>query len=501
MEQEMNQYSNLLKSLHQVARKSDCYLIARIQDKKTKLVNVLNNKLEAAAKSHIKGIGMRIFTKTGHTAFGSTDDLQNEKQVIQLLEKIIVSAKKARKLKFSVNKEIFKLKPVKDIVIPETEYDLDEIELQQIEKNLIDINKEARKMLLCEAQSIFSIEEEMWRITRSDGTDIIFKIPRSFLLTALNYKKQNQAIRRTVRMSGKSYEILFNKDIRSKIIKQIENLSKEMPKLIKAPVYKSGNYDLLLDAGLAGALIHEAFGHAAESDDIFAGSILGKNKKILKNKKVANSVVSIYDYATENERGFYPYDSQGVKREKITIVDKGILKQAISDVYTAKKIGAILTGGAKAESYASIPLPRMSNTILEVEKVINDKALSKSVVDISIKDIQNALIRNKIFEDKEKIIYLKGSRGGQVDTTKGTFMLGADALYEITKNTIKLFKPASFSGITLGALESIEFALGEKSDLLSPGTCGKMEQWAPVSDASNKFVFMSANKDVTIGGE
>ncbi len=216
---------------------------------------------------------------------------------------------------------------------------------------------------------------------------------------------------------------------------------------------------------------------------------------------MANSVVSIYDFATENERGFYPYDSQGVKREKITIVDKGILKQAISDVYTARKINAELTGGAKAESFASIPLPRMSNTILEIEKVINGKALSKSAIDISVQDIQNTLIKNGIFKNREKIIYLKGSRGGQVDTTKGTFMIGADALYEITKNSIKLFKPASFSGITLGALKSIEFALGGKSDLLSPGSCGKFEQWAPVSDTSNKFVFIAANKNVTIGGE
>jgi TldD protein len=444
---------------------------------------------------------MRIFTKTGHTAFGSTDNLQDEKQVSELLKKIIFSAKKAQKLKFSANKEIFKLKPVKDIVIPKTEYNFDDIKLKQIEKNLIDINKEARKMLLCEAQSIFNIEEEIWRITRSDGTDIIFKIPRSFLLTALNYKKQNQAIRRSVRMSGKSYEILFNKNIRSKIIKQIKSLSKEMPKLIKAQVYKSGNYDLLLDAGLAGVLIHEAFGHAAESDDIFAGSILSRNKKIREGEQVANKVVSIYDYASENERGFYPYDSQGAKREKITIVDKGILRQSISDIYTAKKINAKLTGGAKAETYASIPIPRMSNTILEIEKVIDDKLLSKSVIDISNKDIQSALIKNGIFKDREKIIYLKGSRGGQVDTHKGTFMIGADALYEITKNSIKLFKPASFSGITLGALKSIEFALGGKSDLLSPGSCGKFEQWAPVSDTANKFVFMSTNKDVTIGGE
>jgi len=348
-------------------------------------------------------------------------------------------------------------------------------------------------------ESFFNIEQEIWRITRTDGTDITFKIPRSFLLSFLTYKNQNQAIERSVRTAGKSYEILFNKDCRKKIIKQMKNLSAKMPKLIRAPVYKSGNYDLLLDAELAGTLIHEAFGHSAESDIIFTGSILSKNKKILKNKKVANSVVSIYDCSDENQRGFYPYDSQGVKREKITIVDKGILKQAISDVYTAKKINAELTGGSKAEFYSSIPVPRMSNTVLEIKKIIDDKMLSKDITDISVKDIQKILIKYGIFKNRKKIIYIQGTTGGQVSTQKGTFMLGINSLYEITKNSIKLYKPAAFSGATLGALCSIKFALGGKADSF-PGTCGKAGQNAPVSDTANKFVFIAANKNVKIGG-
>ena len=178
--------------MHQVARKSDCYLIARIQYKKTKLVNVLNNKLESAQKSIIKGIGLRIFTKTGHTAFGSTDGLQDEKQVIQLLEKVVLSANKAQKLKFSANKEIFRLKPVKDIVIPKTEYNFDDIKLQQIKNSLVDLSRQTKKMGFIATENFFIIEEEMWRITRSDETDIIFKIPRSFLLNAFTYKEQGK---------------------------------------------------------------------------------------------------------------------------------------------------------------------------------------------------------------------------------------------------------------------------------------------------------------------
>ena len=131
MKELLSEYSPLLKYLHQIALKSDCYLIARIQEQKTKSVNVIDSKIETARKDYLKGIGMRIFTKTGHNAFGSIDDILNKNEVIKLLEQIISSAKKAQKLKFAINKEIFKLKPTRDIIIPKTKYSFDEIKLDK----------------------------------------------------------------------------------------------------------------------------------------------------------------------------------------------------------------------------------------------------------------------------------------------------------------------------------------------------------------------------------
>jgi len=496
----LSEYSSLLKNLHQIARKGDCYLIARIQEQKTKFVNIIDDRIETARKDYIKGIGMRVFTKTGYNAFGSIDNIRNKNEVIKLLKQIIVSAKKAEKLKFATNKEIFKLKPSKDIIIPKTEYSFESLKLGQIKKTLININKKAKEFLPVKANSLFNITEEIWRITRSDGTDISFKIPRSILYCVLTYKKNSQIIQRSARTAGKSYEILLDKQIQQKLIKEIKRITTIMPKLIKVPVYKSGSYDLLLDAGMAGVLIHEAFGHAAESDHLYQGSILSKKRKILKGKKVASSVVSIYDYADENDRGFYPYDSQGVKRKKITIVKKGILREAISDIYTATKTGASLTGGSKAEFYSSIPIPRMSNTILEVEKVLDDKLFSKDLVDISAQDIKNFLVKRGILKGRKKIIYLQGTMGGQVDILEGTFMLGTNALYEFTKDSVKLFKPASFSGTTLEALRSIKFALGRRNSG-QLGSCGKAGQIVPVSDSANKFVFIATDEKIKIGGK
>lgn len=491
----LTQYTPLLKKLHKIAKKNDCYLIARIQKKRAKQINVLNEKLESVKTSNIIGIGMRVFTKTGHNAFGATDNMNDDNEIVNSLKQIISLAKKSQKFNFATNKEIFRLKPIKDIVIPETEYAFSQIKTHEIEKILIDINKETKKLIPAVAETIFNIEEEIWRISRTDGTDIIFKIPRSSLYSILTYKKNNKTIQRHSRIGGLSYEILLNKKLLKELQQQIKELSEIMPKLINAPIYKSGNYDLLLDAELAGTLIHEAFGHATESDVLYQGSILSKNKKILKNKKVASSIVSIYDYAKENERGFYPYDSQGVKRKKITIVQNGILKQSISDIYTAKKINAPLTGGSKAEFYNSVPVPRMSNTILEIKNIISDENLSN----ISIQNIQKNLIKNNILKTNTKIILLQGGGGGQVDTQKGTFMLGSNVLYELTKKSIRMFQPSSFSGTTLKTLQSIKFAIGKKKSI--GGTCGKAGQWAPCSETSNEFIFIQKNKEINIGGK
>ncbi len=489
------QYSSLLVTLQQIALRSDCYLIARIQDKKSKFVNVVGDKIEQARKDHIKGIGMRIFTKNGNNAFGSIDDINNEKEVIECLKQIIYSAKQAEKFNFDKNKEIFKLKPNKDIVIPQTKYSFDGIELNEIKNRLVYLNKKVKEIIPAVVNSFFNIEEEVWRITRSDKTDVSFKIPRSFFYANLTYKKDSQTIQRLLRLSGKSYEILLEGKNIDQLIEKAKDLASIFPKLIEAPKYKSGHYDLLIDADLAGVLIHEAFGHAAESDSSLYGSVLSKKGKFLKGKKVASSVVSIYDYAKEDERGFYPYDSQGVKRKKIKIVDKGILKESISDVYTAKITGQSLTGGSKAEFYTSIPVPRMSNIVLKIEKIIDGAFLRK---DTSVEKFHKLLIDKKILKGSRKIIYLQGSSGGQVDPTKGVFMLGTNVLFELTKDSIKLCKPASFSGSILEALKSIKFGIGKYSNF--PGSCGKANQWVPVSNTANQFVFISKNKGIKIGG-
>lgn len=89
-----------------------------------------------------------------------------------------------------------------------------------------------------------------------------------------------------------------------------------------------------------------------------------------------------------------------------------------------------------------------------------------------------------------------GSRGGQVDQQKGNFQFGSVVSFKLTKDSITLLKPVSFSGLTLKALSSVELAFGDA--VTFPGVCGKWGQRVIMS-AKAPMLLLSPNKHVTIG--
>jgi TldD protein len=116
-------------------------------------------------------------------------------------------------------------------------------------------------------------------------------------------------------------------------------------------------------------------------------------------------------------------------------------------------------GGARAESYAVRPLVRMSNTFIEKG-------------DYSFEEI---------IEDIDRGIYAKGTRGGQVDTAKGSFQFSAQEAFLIEKGKITMpLRDVSLSGMTLQILKNID-AVGKDFILGDPGFCGK-GQLVPVGD-------------------
>ena len=201
--------------------------------------------------------------------------------------------------------------------------------------------------------------------------------------------------------------------------------------------------------------IHEALGHAVESDLILQNDSILKGKL---NEKIGSDIVNIVDDPTKDGFGYYAYDVEGVKTHKNQLVKDGELVSLLSSRESSTKLNMTSSGNARS-SISDQPIVRMSNTYLEPG-------------DLSFEEL---------IEDIPDGIYLKGSRGGQVDTGKGIFQFNAVESYEIKNGEIgQTLRDVSLSGNILETLKNVD-GLGNDFKL-SVGFCGKGGQVAPVGD-------------------
>ena len=218
-----------------------------------------------------------------------------------------------------------------------------------------------------------------------------------------------------------------------------------------------GRFTVVTDPRLTGVFAHEAIGHACEADAIVA------EESILRGRlggKVGSDLVTICDDSTlPGGWGSRTYDSEGVKTQKRTLVEKGILRSFIYDRKSAGKLRVNSNGGARVQSYAYPPIVRMSNTYV----MPGDESLEE------------------LLEGINYGILLKGTRGGAVDVARGVFQFNAEEARLIEKGepTSPLLN-VSMSGLILETLSNIT---GISNDFeLSIGTCGKSGQGVPVGD-------------------
>ncbi len=240
-------------------------------------------------------------------------------------------------------------------------------------------------------------------------------------------------------------------------------------RLLKAELPPSGKFPVVMDPDLTGVFIHEALGHAAEADLIL------QNDSILKGKmdsQIGSPNVTIIDDASMDAFGYYPYDAEGVKTRENILVQDGVLKSLLSSRETASQLNITPSGNARS-SVADQPIVRMSNTYLK----------------------PGALEFDEILEDMTNGIYLRGSRGGQVDTGKGVFQFNAAESFLIENGEVtKPLRDVSLSGNILEMLMKVD-AVG--SDFkMGVGFCGKAGQTAPVGDGGPHVRVTEA----TVGG-
>jgi TldD protein len=226
-------------------------------------------------------------------------------------------------------------------------------------------------------------------------------------------------------------------------------------RLLDANTPPSGTFPVLLDPELTGVFIHEALGHASEADLILQKDSILEGKM---NTQIGSEIVNIIDDASMDAFGYYAYDVEGVKTSENVLVKDGTLISLLSSRETASKLGIKPSGNSRS-SLGDQPIVRMSNTYLKPGE-------------LSFEELK---------EDIKYGIYLKGSRGGQVDTGKGIFQFNAAESCLIENGEItEPLRDVSLSGNILEILMKVD---GVGSDFhMGVGFCGKSGQTAPVGD-------------------
>ena len=219
----------------------------------------------------------------------------------------------------------------------------------------------------------------------------------------------------------------------------------------------AGIMDVVLGPGWPGVLLHEAVGHGLEGDfnrkgtSAFAG---------LMGQRVAAPGVTVLDDGTiPDRRGSITVDDEGTPSGKTVLIEDGILVGYMQDRQNARLMGVKPTGNGRRESFAHIPMPRMTNTYMLGGNADPDSLVS---------------------EVKDGILAI-GFGGGQVDITSGKFVFSCTEAYRV-KNGVRgaSIKGATLIGDGATALKQIR-AIGNDM-ALDPGigNCGKAGQWVPV---------------------
>ncbi|MCX7989791.1 MAG: TldD/PmbA family protein [Aquificaceae bacterium] len=228
--------------------------------------------------------------------------------------------------------------------------------------------------------------------------------------------------------------------------------------MLRARPAPAGTFTVVLSGQAGGTMIHEAVGHGLEADLVQKGLSVYKDRL---GQRVASELVTVIDDATlESHNGSFAVDDEGTPAQRTVLIEKGYLVGYMHNRLTAMKEGRQSTGNGRRQSYAHIPMVRMTNTYIAPGK-----------------DNPEDIIR----DTKRGILVVKMG-GGEVNTVTGDFVFEVMEGYMIEGGEITHpIRSATLIGNGPKALQDVE---GVGSDLgWTIGTCGKDGQGVPVTDA------------------
>jgi len=495
----LREYDEIIEKVLATAKSEGLYVVLRFHRREIFFLSYKNQSVDSQSNNIDAGLGMYVFTSTGHVAFGSTNELIS-KACLDLYTKLSKIAKANQANELATAEQIFDLEPQANLGQDITHYQMLNVAglkpstitpyLAKLESHAKAQNSSVSTLLR------FNTELDVWRIVRSDGTDVDWSVPKSRLYIDMSLADESGNSSDTIRLIDSTPALLFSNIEKTK--QDINQTLTSIEQQLTASSLAPDQYPLLLDADLAGMLAHEALGHPAESDLVAsrASVLANKDARYITGTQVASVNVNVKDHESELAHGYHPYGAFGNKRLPVQIIENGMLKESVSDVFTAAKIGVDNKNCERSEAYYAPAIPRMSNTYISIAKVVTithpeGSKLTNPAV------LQAALKLAGVFETYPQIIYLMKMAGGSVSTATGDFMFGTSGVYSLTKSGVTTHKPVSFTGNVLGALRAIEYGVGDVRKNIA-GFCGKSGQTAHVNTGGNELIFFKPTKHVSV---
>ena len=226
---------------------------------------------------------------------------------------------------------------------------------------------------------------------------------------------------------------------------------------LEAEAAPAGNMTVVLGPGWPGVLLHEAVGHGLEGDFNRKGTSAFSGRM---GEKVAADCVTVVDDGTiERRRGSLTVDDEGTPTEQTVLIENGVLKSYMQDKLNARLMKAQPTGNGRRESFAHLPMPRMTNTFM----------------------LPGQYHPEEIIASVDRGLYAVNFAGGQVDITSGRFVFSASEAYLVENGKVtRPVKGATLIGNGPDVMTRVSMVGNDLKLDAGVGVCGKDGQSVPV---------------------
>lgn len=422
---------------------------ARYQSQDNEVITVENKSLKSYSSRKLCGVGIRVVVK-GSVGFASTSDLK-QSNLEETLQKALKAARSTRR---------------EEQKFTQTHGHVAERK-SQVKNDPVNVAPEEKVSVTLDANKAAWISNAVKNTTTMLGLNKDFRLYMSTWGAKTNVETTMVGFAHSTvaQTDGVMEDVFYTKSQCAgyEFVKSTDwgSFTGEISKLaIEAAGSKTataGTFPVVVEPETFGVILHEAFGHATEGDLVFTGASVLQNKK---GNQIASENVTVVDEGVIEGGYYYPFDDEGVEKNKTIIVENGVLKNYLLDRHFASQIGSESTGNGRAQDFENLPIVRQTNLYLQPR----DFKLEELIEDVDF---------GLYIEDK-------GLKGGQVDPGMGTFTFGVGPSKVIRKGELaESVRGVVISGSILDTLNTVD-GVGKELKMMTSvfGGCGKLSQRA-----------------------